>query len=61
MKTLHPDAEKLNQINKYMPPKHMAVLKEARNVQEAEGTAKTNKYPRRDRGKYFTDETQTNC
>lgn len=39
----------------------MALLKEAKTVQEAEGTAKINKHPQRDTRKYCTNETQTNC
>lgn len=61
MKNLHPDTERLNQINKYMSPKFMALLKEARMVQETKGTAKINKHPERNKGKYCTNETQTNC
>lgn len=39
----------------------MALLKEARMVQETKGTAKINKHPERNKGKYCTNETQTNC
>lgn len=61
MKSLHPDTERLNQINKYMPPKFRALLKEARMVPEAKGPAKINKHPQRNKAKYCTNETQTNC
>ena len=60
MKSLHPDTERLNQIHKYTPPKFVALLKEARMVQEAKGTAKINKHLQRNKGKYCTNETQTN-